>query len=373
MNRRIIFSLDAGGTNLVFSAIEGGRVLDQTLTLPSQSDSLETFFLKLKEGFSGLEKKLGVHAAALSFCFPGPADYEAGIIGKLENMPFFTDGIPLARMLENAFKIPVFINNDGDLFALGEALGGLLPQINQQSSKQYKNLLGVTLGTGFGGGIVMDHKLFSGDNSAASEINRFSNFMNPDQSIEEVVSIRGIKKLYGDFAGISFEKTPNPYEIFQIGMGTLAGNKDAAVQAWNIFGDVLGNALANAATLTDSCVAIGGGISGAHPLFMAVAIKHMNGTFKRADGQVLSRMESAAYNWENEAERKEFLKDETIRVKVPFSDQTQSYQPKKKIAVGVSKLGTSKAVALGAYVYAARKLGFSEQLFLLNKEEEYLK
>ncbi len=369
MSRKIIFSLDAGGTNLVFSAIEEGRVLDQTLTLPSQSDSLETFFLKLKQGFSGLGKKLGVHAAALSFCFPGPADYEAGIIGKLENMPFFTGGIPLARMLENVFKIPVFINNDGDLFALGEALGGLLPQINQQASKHYKNLLGVTLGTGFGGGIVMNQGLFSGDNSAASEINRFSSFMNPGQSVEEVVSIRGIKRLYGDFAGISFEETPNPYNIFQIGIGNLAGNKDAALKAWNIFGDVLGNALANAATLTDSCVAIGGGISGAHLLFMPAVMKHMNGTFKRIDGQTLPRMESVAYNWENESDRKEFLKDETVRVEVPFSDQTQSYQSKKKIAVGISRLGTSKAVALGAYVYAARKLGFSEQLFLLNKED----
>ena len=369
MNRKIIFSLDAGGTNLVFSAIEEGRVLEETLTLPSQSDSLETFFLKLKEGFSGLGKKLGVHAAALSFCFPGPADYEAGIIGKLENMPFFTGGVPLARMLENEFKIPVFINNDGDLFALGEALGGLLPAINQQSAKQYKNLLGVTLGTGFGGGIVMNQKLFAGDNSAGSEINRFSNSLNPDQSVEEVVSIRGVKKLYGDLVGISFEETPNPYEIFQIGMGKLAGNQEAAIKVWNVFGNVLGNALANAATLTDSCVAIGGGISGAYPLFLPAVIEHMNGTFKRFDGKVLPRMESVAFNWEDENERKEFLKDETIQVEVPFSDQTQSYHPKKKITVGITRLGTSRAVALGAYVYAARKLGFSEQLFLLNKVE----
>lgn len=358
MNRKIIFSLDAGGTNLVFSAIEEGKVLDQTLTLPSQSDSLETFFLKLKEGFAGLEKKLGTQAAAISFCFPGPADYEAGIIGKLENLPFFTGGIPLARMLENEFKIPVFINNDGDLFSLGEALGGLLPEINNQSSKQYKNLLGVTLGTGFGGGIIVNRKLFAGDNSASSEINRFSNYLDPSQSVEEVLSIRGIKKLYGDLAGISFKDTPEPSEIFQIGMGHSEGKKEAALEAWNIFGNVLGNALANAATLTDSCIVIGGGISGAFPLFLPVAIEHMNGHFKRADGLMLSRMESVAYNWENEAERNEFLKDETISVKVPFSNQTQNYLAKKKIAVGITRLGTSKAVALGAYVFAARKLGF---------------
>lgn len=360
MNRRIIFSLDAGGTNLVFSAIEEGKILDQTLTLPTRSDSLETFFSTLKEGFSGLEKLLGTRPAALSFCFPGPADYEAGIIGKLENLPCFTGGIPLAKMLENEFKVPVFINNDGDLFTLGEALGGLLPEINSQSVKQYKNLLGVTLGTGFGGGIVVEGKPFPGDNSAGSEINRFSNMIDPRQSVEEVLSIRGIKKLYGDMAGMNLQDTPDPFDIFNIGMGNAEGNKEAALQTWNIFGDVLGDALANAATLTDSCVVIGGGISGAYPLFLPGVLKHMNGQFRRADGMMLSRMESVAYNWEDEADRKEFLKDETVTVQIPFSDQTQEYQAKKKIAVGVSRLGTSKAVTLGAYVYAARKLGFSE-------------
>ena len=70
----------------------------------------------------------------------------------------------------NEFKIPVFIDNDGSLYAYGEALAGYLPMLNKKirdagGIKQYKNLVGLTLGTGFGGGIVIRGQLMTGDNS----------------------------------------------------------------------------------------------------------------------------------------------------------------------------------------------------------------
>jgi glucokinase len=64
---------------------------------------------------------------AISFAFPGPSDYPRGIIGDLGNLPCFRGGVALGPMLEDTFEIPVFINNDGDLFAYGEAIGGFLP------------------------------------------------------------------------------------------------------------------------------------------------------------------------------------------------------------------------------------------------------
>ena len=68
---------------------------------------------------------------AISFAFPGPADYPNGIIGGyLPNFPSFREGVALGPFLEAKFGIPVYINNDGDLFAYGEALGGALPEVN---------------------------------------------------------------------------------------------------------------------------------------------------------------------------------------------------------------------------------------------------
>lgn len=356
MGKTTILTLDAGGTNLVFSAVQNNQILQEKVNLPAPSENLDDFIQKIFRGFSLLQEKTGTKADAISFCFPGPADYDAGIIGDLENLPFFRGGVPLAKMLENKFHIPVFINNDGDLFALGEAISGLLPEINEQSKKKYKNLLGVTLGTGFGGGIVVNEQLFSGDNSAPAEINRFSNFIQREESVEEILSIRGIRHLFSDYSGITFEETPEPFEIFQIGNGQKPGNREAAQQAWSKFGQVLGDALANAVSLTDSCVVIGGGLSGAFPLFLPSTIKQMNSTFIKKDNTLVPRMELNAFNWEDEKEKAAFLKDESITIKVPYSEETQIYHPHKKIAVGITRLGTSEAVAEGAYAYAVSKL-----------------
>lgn len=353
-----ILTLDAGGTNLVFSAAQDEQVLQQKVNLPASSENLNVFLEKIINGFFTLQQQLDTKADAISFCFPGPADYEKGIIGNLENLPFFRGGVPLAKILENKFKIPVFINNDGDLFTLGEAIEGLLMEINQKRTKQYKNLLGVTLGTGFGGGIVRNKQLFAGDNSAAAEINRMSNYLSPSQSVEETLSIRGIRQLYSKTAEIAEQNAPDPFEIYKIGIGEKTGNKMAALKTWKIFGLILGDALANAVSLTDSCVVIGGGLSGAHSLFLPAAIKQMNSIFQKNDGSSMSRMELLAFNWENREDRSEFLKDESVILPIPFSNETQRYYPKKKIAVGISKLGTSDAVAVGAYAFAVSKLGW---------------
>ena len=77
--------------------------------------------------------------------------------------------------MREQFGIPVFINNDGNLFAYGEALAGTLPEVNKRlkeagSSKVYKNLLGITLGTGFGAGVVIDSQLLTGDNGCGGDV-----------------------------------------------------------------------------------------------------------------------------------------------------------------------------------------------------------
>ena len=355
-NDIVVLILDAGGTNLVFSAVRQGNVLGKPVILPAESDSLEAFLQKLIAGFKTVNKQTGNIAKAISFAFPGPADYESGIIGDLQNLPFFRGGVPLKKMLENHFKIPVFINNDGDLFTLGEALGGFLPELNAQSGKQYKNLLGVTLGTGFGGGIVINNRLVTGDNSAAGEINRMSNPLNRSQSVEEVLSRRGVKRLYAENAGISFDHAPEPFDIYNIATGKSEGNIKAAAKAWNTFAEVLADALANAVTLTDSCVVIGGGLSGAHPVFLQKTVDLLNGRFVTFENNPVSRMEVFAYNWHNPQCRKDFLKPEFSEIKVPFYDETIRWDGSKKIAVSVSQIGTSEAVALGAYYFAQENM-----------------
>ena len=139
---RVVLTLDAGGTNLVFCAVQGEREIVPPVTLSARADTIGEFLELLVTGFRRVRDQapapLGAHAAApapadpvaISFAFPGPADYGHGIIGDLVNLPAFRGGVPLGAALEDAFGVPVFISNDGDLFALGESIAGFLPHVN---------------------------------------------------------------------------------------------------------------------------------------------------------------------------------------------------------------------------------------------------
>jgi len=360
-DERIVLTLDAGGTNFVFSAIQSGKELGEPMRRQIKGLKLKEILVTIIDGFRQLNEKTKHQAIAISFSFPGPADYNNGIIGDLQNIPEFRGGIALKAMLENKFKLPVYINNDGDLFALGESMVGLLPEINsilkqQGSLRKFNNLLGITLGTGYGAGIVHNEILFCGDNSAGAEINRFRNKLYPETSAEDSLTIRAIKRVYARESGLPIHQVPEPDIINKIGMGQSDGNQKAAIKAFHELAVVAGDTLANAISLIDGLIVIGGGLSGAHPLFIQSLVDEMNSNFITLADKSLSRMEVQAFNLESAEGLKAFLENSEIKIKVPFSKQEQIYDPIKKIGVGISKLGTSKATSIGAYAYALNQL-----------------
>ncbi len=359
-DNRIVMTLDAGGTNFVFSAIKGGEEIVEPVRFPSNAGNLDLCLQTIIEGFQEVKNKLSGEPCAISFAFPGPADYPAGIIGDLGNLPAFRGGVALGPMLQEKFGIPVYLNNDGDLFAYGEAISGLLPEINQKlkeagSPKQYKNLFGITLGTGFGGGIVRNNELFIGDNSAAGEIWVTRNKIYPNVFSEESVSIRAVQREYCEFAKLKFADL-TPKDIFDIATGEKEGNQEAAKKSFERLGEAVGDALANALTLVDGLVVIGGGLTGASELFLPKVIKEMNGGIESYDGDIISRMEVKAFNLEDESQLGKFLQGEAKEIIIPGTDKKMMYDPMKRIGVGLSRLGTSKAVSIGAYAYALKML-----------------
>jgi glucokinase len=359
-DNRVVLSLDAGGTNLVFSAIKAGKQIGREIIIPAPVKTLEAFLEKIVDGFNKI-KNIAGKADAISFAFPGPADYPNGIIGDLENLPVFKGGVALGPYLERKFNIPVFINNDGDLFTLGEALGGLLPYINDElknhgSNKQYNSLIGATFGTGFGGGLVINKQLVGGENSAGGEINRMSNPLYPNSSAEESVSIRAIKRVYTREAKIHEADCPDPYFIYLIAKGEHTGNKKAALHSFKELAIVAADALANTISLFDAPVVIGGGLSGAHSIILPTLLEELNKKLQTLNGQELQRMEVFAYNLHNPDCLKDFLSNSSLQISIPESTEILNYEPIKKVGIAVSKLGTSKAVAIGAYAFALQKL-----------------
>ncbi len=371
---RTVMTLDAGGTTLAFTAVQGTTEVIEPIVLPSPGDDLELTFQSIIKGLNEVRAALSEAPVAVSFSFPGPADYALGVIDDLENMPAFRGGVALGPMLEDELGIPVFISNDGDLFAYGEAIAGLLPDINEHlqeegSAKRYQNLLGVTFGTGFGGGIVSRGRLLAGDNSAAGEINRSRNRLLPECSVEESVTVRGVRRVYAREAGLELEDAPSPKEIFEIATGGAPGDADgsriqtgmggdpeAALRAFEELAIVAGDVLASAVTLVDGLVVIGGGLAGAHSIFLPRLVEEMNRPFKRVAGPDLDRMEVRAFNLEDEVELAEFVAGGTRTISVPRSEKEITYDPLKRIGVGVTRLGTTKAVAIGAYALALSRI-----------------
>ena len=354
-NRKIVVTLDAGGTNFVFGAMCDGEPIGQSLTLPSSAHDLDLCLNTLISGFEQTIASLPEAPVAISFAFPGPADYRNGVIGGyLPNFPSFRDGVALGPMLEHKFGIPVFINNDADLFAYGEAMGGALPRINRKleeagSQKRYRNMLGFTFGTGFGFGFVMDGKLNLGDNSCV-ETFCLKHRDHAEYIVEDGVAIRAVKRVYRELTGD--ERELQPKDIFDIAEGKLEGNSEAAKEAFATLGRVAGDAMATAVTLMDGLIVIGGGLSAASKYFMPALISEMRSKIRTMSGDELNRVQMNVYNLDDAAEFEKYASGSSTKIKVYGTDKEVVYDPEKRVGITISDIGASNAVALGAYLYA---------------------
>ena len=362
---RIVLTLDAGGTNMVFGAMRGGEFITDLVRLPSNSQNLDLCLQTIVLGFNRVIEKINEKPAAISFAFPGPADYPKGIIGGfLPNFPSFRDGVALGPFLENKFHVPVFINNDGDIYAYGEAMGGALPQVNKRleelgSSKRYHNLIGYTFGTGFGIGCVIDGKLNRGDNSCV-ETFCLKHPKLDGTIIEDGVSIRAVKRVYAELSGENANNL-EPKDIADIALGKVPGNKDAAKKAFAELGAVAGDAMATAATLMDGIICIGGGLMNSSDMIMPSLLETMRGKIHTLAGDELNRVQMKVYNLDDPEEFEQFAKGEAREIKVYGTDKTVVYDPQKRIGVMKSPIGASQAISLGAYIFALNQLDQMEE------------
>jgi glucokinase len=359
-DKRVILTLDAGGTNFVFTAMQGGKEVVKPFSLPSRADNLEACLGQLVTGFGRIKEQVTVQPSAISFAFPGPADYENGIIGDLPNFSSFRGGIPLGPFLKRKFGIPVFINNDGSLFAYGEAMAGALPEVNRRlaeagSPKRYRNLLGITFGTGFGAGVVTGGELLLGDNGVGGDIWCFRNKKYRDYIAEEGVSIRAVKRVYRELTGDETDLTPK--EIADISHGKRPGDRAAARQAFAELGEVAGDAIAMADTIVDGLVVIGGGLAHSSDLIFPALVGEMNSKLKMFGGEEVGHMQMRVYNLEDPAQFDDFMKGGAVKINIPGTNEQVDYDAVKRVGIIRTRMGASAAISMGAYVYALNHLG----------------
>lgn len=359
--KHIVMTLDAGGTNFIFSAIRENQPIIEPIRFEPHSNNLEKCLETIVKGFEVVKEKLTEAPIAISFAFPGPADYSNGIIGNLPNFKAFSGSVALGPMLEEHFKIPVFINNDGNLFAYGEAHYGFLQQLNRdvaqaKSFKKFKNLIGITLGTGFGVGLIINGQLLEGDNSNGGEGWLLRDILSPHSYVEEHISREGIRRSYAKKAQRALEEVGSPEDIYRIAKKEQKGNLQAAIETFEDFGTVLGEALANLIAIVDGVVVLGGGISKAFDLFSPALFRQLRSSFDLSNGNTVNRLPQQVFNLEHPTEKEALLRGCPKEIYVPRTNKKIVYDPFFKIAVGVSKYDTGQMIAIGAYNLALNKL-----------------
>ena len=157
MSKDSFIGIDIGGTKISAVRVQNNEIVSRSKNDTGADRSAEEIVLSIadtiREIFTDDVKAIGIGV-------PGILDVEKGIIIGINNIPSFKD-FNLKDALEEIFPIPIFINNDANCFVLSEAYFG--------AGKDYNNIAGITLGTGTGGGVIINRKIHSGKLGAAAE------------------------------------------------------------------------------------------------------------------------------------------------------------------------------------------------------------
>jgi glucokinase len=159
MNKKdTIIGVDMGGTNIRAGLIEKGELTNLSkVTTPADSSKDEV----LKALFHAIAQLDSAKADAIGIGVPTIVDVEKGIVYNATNIKDWQE-VPLKQLLEAAFGIPVFVNNDANCFAAGEKYFG--------KGKTSQSMVGLVLGTGLGAGLIINNQLYEGRNCGAGEV-----------------------------------------------------------------------------------------------------------------------------------------------------------------------------------------------------------
>ncbi len=161
----LYLGVDLGGTNVCSALLdEDGNILGRDKR-PMLFDlgvdrAIETMIASMKNALKDVRYKVS-DLKAIGIGSPGPLNPFTGVIINAVNLPGFRN-LPLKAIMEEEFGVPVAVDNDANVVALGEQWKG--------AGKGVKNFLCVTLGTGIGGGVISDGNLLRGFNGNAAEV-----------------------------------------------------------------------------------------------------------------------------------------------------------------------------------------------------------
>jgi len=164
---RFVLGIDIGGTNLVVGSVaEDGTRIVATASEPTQAeagakDVLERLVGLAERAIAATRKEIpGAEILGVGVGAPGPLDTKRGIVLLSPNLGWVN--LPLRQIIHDRLGLPATLDNDANCAVLGEWWVG--------AARGARNAIGITIGTGIGGGLILDGKLYHGASDVAGEI-----------------------------------------------------------------------------------------------------------------------------------------------------------------------------------------------------------
>jgi glucokinase len=264
MKNKFIIGIDLGGTNLKICLLDS-RLHFKARRLLSTCDFSHPVILinAIAEAILKIiaDNSLKTNdILGVGMGLPGPIDVEKGLVHFFPNIPGWID-VPLKNILRKKTGLPVFIDNDANLMCLAEFKLG--------SAKTARNAVCLTLGTGVGGGLIVDGKLYRGSSFAAGEIGHMP--INEKGPACNCGGIACLESYIGNRRIASRVKKVFKKDIPLEVLSRMAKNNDKrAIRIWEDVGARLGLALVAIVNLLNpDRIVIGGGVANAGRVLFA--------------------------------------------------------------------------------------------------------
>ena len=167
MNKiKYAIGVDLGGSSIKLGIVSNSGKIIQKISLRTEAEKGPKHVItNITSGIKELTEKSNNKIAGIGIGCPGVVTPGKGIVENPPNLPGWNK-VNIGKIISQEFKKPVLVDNDANAAAIGELTFG--------SGKKYKSFIMITLGTGVGGGIVIDKKIYHGDYGAAGEIGHIS-------------------------------------------------------------------------------------------------------------------------------------------------------------------------------------------------------
>lgn len=261
----MILSFDIGGTKIAAGLVKNNQIFSYQKFLWEKPLTKEKFLKRIIEIISKFFLK-NSEIKAIALAVAGQVDFKNGSVILSGHISPKREKIFLKKILKKRFKIPVFVDNDANCFTLGEAVFG--------QGKNENFVLGLTIGSGIGGGIVIDKKIIRGKDGFAGEFGHLILEIGGRKCscgkrgcFEAYASAQAMRELY-------FELTGKEKTTFQIKKEFLK-KKSEAIFVVNETAKWLAIGIANLINIFNpDLIVLGGGMIN-FPSFIKIALKNI--------------------------------------------------------------------------------------------------